>query len=103
MMCRVYRNWSKVAVALSACFILVGYSTIDARGIAKPDERIALTANSSKKADRLPVVSPSKSHANVPSPGTMLAPAARPPLGCDPMFSPIADPARARLYRRCEA
>jgi hypothetical protein len=25
----------------------------------------------------------------------------RPPLGCDPAFSPVADPARAGIYKRC--
>jgi hypothetical protein len=25
----------------------------------------------------------------------------RPPLGCDPAFSPVADPARAAIYKRC--
>jgi hypothetical protein len=25
----------------------------------------------------------------------------RPPLGCDPAFSPVADPARAFIYKRC--
>jgi hypothetical protein len=25
----------------------------------------------------------------------------RPPLGCDPAFSPVADPARAAVYKRC--
>jgi hypothetical protein len=24
-----------------------------------------------------------------------------PPLGCDPAFSPVADPARAGVYKRC--
>ncbi|MGA7431237.1 MAG: hypothetical protein WBW35_12470 [Xanthobacteraceae bacterium] len=25
----------------------------------------------------------------------------RPPLGCDPAFSPVADPMRATIYKRC--
>jgi endonuclease YncB( thermonuclease family) len=25
----------------------------------------------------------------------------RPPLGCDPAFSPVADPTRAGVYKRC--
>jgi hypothetical protein len=25
----------------------------------------------------------------------------RPPLGCDPAFSPVADPGRAGIYKRC--
>ncbi|MGA8320194.1 MAG: hypothetical protein WBE48_02180 [Xanthobacteraceae bacterium] len=25
----------------------------------------------------------------------------RPPLGCDPAFSPVADPTRATIYKRC--
>jgi hypothetical protein len=29
------------------------------------------------------------------------APLKRPPLGCDGAFSPVADPARANIFRRC--
>ena len=25
----------------------------------------------------------------------------RPPLGCDPAFSPVSDPTRATIYKRC--
>lgn len=39
------------------------------------------------------------------SPSTETSPAStrRVPLGCDPSFSPVADPARAHIYRRCIA
>jgi hypothetical protein len=103
MMRILYPRWSKIVIAALGCAILIGYSAMGAPGIAKPDQRIVVTSNSSKKGDRLPVVSTTKPQANVPSPSTMVAPATRPPLGCDPMFSPIADPAHARLYRRCQA
>lgn len=36
-----------------------------------------------------------------PSTETSPAPTRRVPLGCDPSFSPVADPARAHIYRRC--
>jgi hypothetical protein len=29
------------------------------------------------------------------------APLKRPPLGCDAAFSPVADPARANIFKRC--
>lgn len=38
-----------------------------------------------------------------PSTETSPAPTRRVPLGCDPSFSPVADPARAHIYRRCIA
>lgn len=38
-----------------------------------------------------------------PSTETSPAPTRPVPLGCDPSFSPVADPARAHIYRRCIA
>jgi len=37
----------------------------------------------------------------VPPAGAMKTSLQRPPLGCDGAFSPVADPARAGVYKRC--
>ena len=37
----------------------------------------------------------------VPPAGAMKTSLQRPPLGCDGAFSPVADPARAGIYKRC--
>lgn len=38
-----------------------------------------------------------------PSTETSPAPTKQVPLGCDPSFSPVADPTRAHIYKRCIA
>jgi len=48
------------------------------------------------KSDRLPLRRALSSQHGVSLPKTM-------PLGCDPVFSPIADPAAAHIFRRCAA
>jgi hypothetical protein len=70
-----------------------------AQHAAQNDQRtttiVAHSANPAKKGDRLPMTSAAMSfYTKSSSPGRL-------PLGCDPMFSPIADPAHARLYGRC--
>ena len=100
----VFARCFKISIGLLlGCAIFVGYSAMNALGVVERNNRIPTTANFLNRGDRLSIVSASKPRANILSPGTMRSSAKRPPLGCDPMFSPIADPAHARLYRRCEA
>lgn len=44
-----------------------------------------------------------KNRSSSPSTETSPAPTKRIPLGCDPSFSPVADPTRAHIYERCIA
>jgi hypothetical protein len=97
---RVSSAGVKIGIAALGCLILFG--AVSAPGIAKNQQRAAVVANTSGKSDRLPLSALSKPAAAVSSP-TKLSVTKRPPLGCDPMFSPIADPAHAGLYRRCAA
>jgi hypothetical protein len=104
---RTHPRYLRYTIALVGCAMFIGYSAMNALGAAKPEPRAAISApvvtDAIKKGDRLPIVSASPPRANVLSPSTMRSSGKRPPLGCDPMFSPIVDPAHARLYRRCEA
>lgn len=54
------------------------------------------------KADRL-TTSPARQARQKLSPSaeSMKTRLQRPPLGCDPAFSPVAEPTRSGIYRRC--
>lgn len=100
---RVVPNGIKAATALLGCLIVAGCSALDASDIAKNGQSASVVANPIRKGDRLPVIAAAKADAQGPSSRAMRAADKRPPLGCDPLFSPIAEPAQARLYKRCAA
>ena len=93
------------AIAVVGCAVL--FCAVNGPGAAQHATQyelrtttiVAMVANSAKKGDRLPMTSAAK--ARTPSLYTKSSSPKRPPLGCDPMFSPIADPAHASLYGRC--
>lgn len=97
---RALRNFVIMAIAMLAGAILSG--AVNAPGIAKGEQRIAIVTNSGKKGDRLPITLTAHAAKALPFKAVQSA-GKRPPFGCDPMFSPIADPAQAGLYRRCAA
>ena len=57
----------------------------------------AVSVNRTNKGDRLPLTL--KRTSNVSSPAVAVK--SRPPVGCDPAFSRVADPARAHIFGRC--
>jgi hypothetical protein len=88
------------AVVLSS-FVAGGVSAMTGPAIVKND-RIAVTSvDRTKKGDRLPQASVLQQRWNATS--GFPASSTRIPLGCDAAFSPIADPARARIFKRCVA
>jgi hypothetical protein len=91
-------------VALLGCLIIAGVAAIDAPR-ADNDRSVLISVNRTNKGDRLPSAVKPIGHRESSSSATKLsAPPKGRPLGCDPLFSPIADPAKARLYyRRCMA
>jgi len=94
---RVSRN-----CLIAASFVLgaaVSAAAISTPDIAKKEHRMATVTNPINKGDRLQATA-SPHGAWAPSAKTTSA-AKRPPFGCDPLFSPIANPAQAGLYRRC--
>jgi len=94
----VSADYLRKAIAVLGCVILLG--AMDAPGSAKNDQRAAAVTNLVRKGDRLPVTATAPGSESSSSKAT-LSTTGRPPVGCDPLFSPIADPAQARLYRRC--
>ena len=69
-----------------------------ARG--EPTVSPSVSVDRATKGDRLRYASASKSTLNS-SHG--IPQAQRPPIGCDPAFSVVADPTHAHIYRRCAA
>ena len=93
----------RIAIALASCFVVGGCSAMSAPAVANADRTAPVSVNRTNKGDRLPSVATANLFANGVSSTTALSTPRRPPLGCDPAFSPIADPARAGIYKRCAA
>jgi hypothetical protein len=93
----------RIAIALLACLVVGGCGAMSAPADANAERTGPVSVNRTNKGDRLPSVATANLFAHgVPS-STALSTPRRPPLGCDPAFSPIADPARAGIYKRCAA
>ena len=92
------------AGSLLFCTIVAGImGATNAPGAVPVAQTEIVTVNPVNKGDRLPIsprqevrpaLSPSSTDGAKPS-------LKHPPIGCDPAFSPVADPARANIYKRC--
>jgi hypothetical protein len=90
-----------VAAVIASAFIAGGVSAMTSPAISQNNKTEAISVDRNHKGDRLPQAS----SANRRPSNTELMPASpeRPPLGCDPAFSPVADPAHRRIFKRCMA
>jgi hypothetical protein len=88
------------AVILS-CFIAGGVSAMTGSTTVKAGEIVAISINRTEKGDRLPTASGLRQRPNYS--GGIQESTAHVPLGCDAAFSPIADPAHSRIFKRCVA
>ena len=91
------------AITVLGCFIVGAVAAMASPG-AGSDQPVSISVNRTNKGDRLPSAAKATVHFNnASSSATKLsAPPKGPPLGCDPLFSSITEPAKARLYyRRC--
>lgn len=90
------------AVTLSSFIVGSGGAAIgpDATGTEPSDKA---SVNRTHKGDRLPRVAMRyhQSVNNSSSTETATASPKRPPLGCDPAFSPISAPSLAYIFKRC--
>jgi hypothetical protein len=86
------------AGTLLICFMAGGLCSLTASNAADITEAAPPLVSRVHKSDRLskPTLGPSP----ITSSSTEVR---RTPLGCDRAFSPIADPARAHIVRRCIA
>jgi hypothetical protein len=89
-----------ICTATICAGLIVGVEPIIAMGPAAPELSSPTAVNREHKGDRLPVPRALQlPSANRSAPET-LSPR-RLPLGCDPDFSPVAEPALGRIYNRC--
>jgi hypothetical protein len=89
------------AVVLS-CFIAGGVGAMTSPAATERDDSIASSVDRTHKGNRLPQVGRSHRQPSNSS-STQTSPAApkRTPLGCDPAFSPVVEPALAHIFKRC--
>ena len=86
------------AVALS-CFIAGGVAAMTAPILDESSKSRAILVNRNNKGDRLPqalIHRQRSTESNIVRPSSTRA-----PLGCDPAFSSVADPAMAHIFKRC--
>jgi hypothetical protein len=101
-------SFGQKAVAASSFLIFcsLGAGILGAANAPRASARSTPTetteVNRLNKADQL-TASPDRQAQQKTSPrlGEMKTSLQRPPLGCDPAFSPVADPAHAGIYKRC--
>ena len=99
----VRRNPSYLAELVSACLIAAGFvGASNAPGAVANGRHESIQVNRVHKGDRQatppirrvqPMMLPWRER---PKPSFE-----HPPLGCDPTFSPIVEPAKAAIYQRC--
>lgn len=98
-----HRLRATVAAAALSCFAAGG---LGAAWIPVPDAAAktepTMIVNRVNKGDRLPSAAALRAYLKR-SLSTTATPqtSKRPPVGCEPVFSPIVNPANAYIYRRC--
>ncbi len=90
-----------VAALVLSCFIAGGVGAMTSPAVSESNDPIMTLINRTHKGARLPQASMPYPQPNDPE----IVPASpkRAPLGCDPAFSSVADPARAHIFMRCMA
>ena len=73
---------------------------VSGTSISAPTADRLVSVNRVNKGDRLPQAPAERPSHSSPSTEAVV-PSKRVPLGCDPAFSPVADPAHANIYKRC--
>ena len=68
--------------------------------ISAPTVEHSVSVNRINKGDRLSPITANHPAHSAPSTEVEIPPK-RVPLGCDPAFSPVADPAHGTIYKRC--
>jgi len=90
---------SVAAVVLSFAVSCAAYALTD-RSATNGATTATVSVNRTNKGDRLPLAPPPRQTSRTLAPA-QLTPAKRIPLGCEPAFSPVAEPAGAHIFLRC--
>lgn len=88
------------SAAILSCLIAGVVTEMTSPSVAGNNaEVVTISVNRAHKGDRLPQASLPPDYPTL----TEMAPVApKPvPLGCDPVFSPVVDPASAHIFKRC--
>jgi hypothetical protein len=86
---------SVVAVAIAVGLVAGAFPAVMSTPGAAKTAQQTVSVNRTNKGDRLPL----KRNSTVSLPAVGVKP--QPPVGCDPVFSRVADPARAHIFGRC--
>jgi hypothetical protein len=91
---RAVRNIGIIGVV--SCLALTGLAAA-VHGAGASTQSVIVSLDHTHKGDRLPLASRRTSPVSSPVVTTL----ARPPIGCDPAFSRVADPKRSHIFGRC--
>ncbi len=87
------------ALVVGSCLLAGSVCALSTPGIARGKDTVVTAVDRAGKGDRLPSRNKlSRSGTSVPA--TRLF-SGKPPVGCESVFSPIADPGRAHVLGRC--
>jgi hypothetical protein len=90
---------SVAAVVLSFAVSCAAYALTD-HSARNGATTATVIVNRTSKGDRLPLAPPQMQTSSTPAPAKLIPPK-RVPLGCEPAFSPVAEPAGAHIFLRC--
>jgi hypothetical protein len=92
---RAARNVAVVGVV--SCLAVTGFAAaVHGAGAASSTQSDIVSVAHTHKGDRLPLA---PKHIPIPSP--VVTALSRPPIGCEPAFSRVADPKRSYIFGRC--
>jgi len=92
-----FASFKEIIVIAGLAYVIAGILAVATTPVgAGGEQAVSVSVDRANKGDRLHVSSPFLATTPQVSPK-------RPPLGCDAAFSSVADPAQARIYRRCLA
>ena len=97
---RVSRQAAKniAVIGVVSCLAVTGFAAVvTCAGAALNTQSDIVSVERTHKGDRLPLV-PNRT-SNVPPPVVTIL--SRPPIGCEPTFSRVADPKRSHIFGRC--
>jgi hypothetical protein len=93
---RAAKNIAVIGVV--SCLAVTGLAAaVHGAGAAIRAQSEIVSVNHTHKGDRLPLASKHTSTVRSPVVTTL----SRPPIGCDPAFSRVADPKRSHMFGRC--
>lgn len=100
--CSMLAGVALILAAAAAAIAMNGPAAggVSGMSISAPAGDRLVSVNRVNKGDRLPQAPAERPSDSSPSTEAVVPPK-RVPLGCDPAFSPVADPAHGNIYKRC--